>query len=348
MPEATNETKVVLIVDPDGVESGGLGRSLKQLGCEPQSCLDMHAALIASRAERPALVIVSADLLDGDGFMLCDQLRAEPTLKGVPVILLCGESAAGATVKAHEASPNRANAYLFRPLSVAAIVERAAAFLTHGCSVQTSVDDDEISISSAVEVVQPGSTKRPPPRKKAVSKSASLAPPPLRSALPPPPRVPRPPTAFKSTAPPPRSSVRAPLPPPSRPPARGSNLPTDDSSALREQLDARDREIGRLREELHAVEARHSAALAKQREELEQAYSAKYDAALAKARQSAQSDIRALDRLTEQLAEMMHQRDKARADLARSVESMSRARDSLVEAMHGVDLARAHASAPSG
>ena len=87
-------------------------------------------------------------------------------------------------------------------------------------------------------------------------------------------------------------------------------------------------EIKRLRDELNALEDKHEAAIAKQREELERAFRAEKDA---------------LEKMTElQLEDMMRQRDKARADLARLrdvEENIARARDSLIEAMRGVDLA---------
>jgi CheY-like chemotaxis protein len=298
MPQANDVTKVVLIVDPDGVESGALGRSLRQLGCEAQSCLDMHAALIAARAERPALVVSSAELLDGDGFNLCDQLRAEPTLAGVPIVLLCAPSVAS-IVKAHARSAKRADAYLMRPLSIASIVERVATFLGED-------DDDELSLNTA-QVVAPPSTPRPPPPKR---RSAP-------SSLPPSSRVPRPSEASASKAPPSRPSIRAPLPLPSLPPQRGPSVPP------RESL-----EVKRLQDELRALEAKHAAALAKQRDELETAFRA---------------EKAALEKMNElQLRDVMRQRDKARADLAKLADveqSIARARDSLIEAMRGVDLA---------
>ena len=58
MSEASDETKVVLIVDRDAAESSALGRRLRQLGCEPQSCSDAHAALVAAdraRLDLPAV-----------------------------------------------------------------------------------------------------------------------------------------------------------------------------------------------------------------------------------------------------------------------------------------------------
>jgi len=272
MTEESDTNKVVLIVDPDGVASGALGRSLRRLGCEPQSCWDMHAALIAARAERPALVIASSELLDGDGFMLCDHLRADANLAGLPVVLLCDESAT-ATVEQHRASPTKADAYLFRPLSVTAILQRVGKYLT-GESGPESADDDELSLNSAVEVIEPEKRKPPPPPKKSAMPPASVAPPPHESVVPPPPRLPQIdiPAEHHSEPPPPVAPVAKSgsiFPPrttksvfPSATPSmRAAGMSSRDFLDLREQLNAKDRELHKLREDFHAAEARHNEVL---------------------------------------------------------------------------------------
>ncbi len=165
--------RTVLIVDPDAAESVAIAKSLKKLGCEPKSCIDIHSAISVAKSDRPALVISSAELLDADGFTLCDQLKSDADTKSIPVVLLCDE-AQTTLADRHRESPAAADAYLFRPLSVTAILQRVAKYLVaeepsedepppESEVFEVELADVEDADVEETEVEAPEKPKRPPP-----------------------------------------------------------------------------------------------------------------------------------------------------------------------------------------
>ncbi|RKH23507.1 response regulator [Corallococcus sp. CA041A] len=71
----------------DSVHVDGARAALERLGVEAGGTLP-DAAPMASKAELPRLVIIDADLPDGDGFSLCGVLRADPKCAHLPVLLV--------------------------------------------------------------------------------------------------------------------------------------------------------------------------------------------------------------------------------------------------------------------
>ncbi|MBZ4333229.1 PleD family two-component system response regulator [Corallococcus sp. AS-1-12] len=74
------------------VHVDGARAALELLGVDPGGTRP-DAAPPESKAERPRLVIIDADLPDGDGFSLCGVLRADPKSAHLPVLLVakCAE-----------------------------------------------------------------------------------------------------------------------------------------------------------------------------------------------------------------------------------------------------------------
>jgi len=58
-----------------------------------------NEALTLASANKPALVILDAELPDGDGFSVCRQIKADPALKDTPVILVLSGVFSSSTIR---------------------------------------------------------------------------------------------------------------------------------------------------------------------------------------------------------------------------------------------------------
>lgn len=79
--------RCVLVVDDDIVESGVLGRYLRQQGLEVLTALDGVEAIRALQREHVDLVILDLFSLSDDGLQLLKRIRRDPDLKSLPVVV---------------------------------------------------------------------------------------------------------------------------------------------------------------------------------------------------------------------------------------------------------------------
>ncbi|MBK7865126.1 MAG: response regulator [Archangiaceae bacterium] len=78
----------LLLVDDDAMQLKLTAAILADAGFEVRTATGGAEALERARAERPDLVLSDVLMRDCDGFRLCQQVRAEPSLAGVPVVLV--------------------------------------------------------------------------------------------------------------------------------------------------------------------------------------------------------------------------------------------------------------------
>ena len=80
----------VLVVDdePDAVEF--VQAVLEEAGYEVAGAADGVAGLEAARAQAPDLVILDVQMPGKDGFTVFAEMRKDPELAGIPVIMLTG------------------------------------------------------------------------------------------------------------------------------------------------------------------------------------------------------------------------------------------------------------------
>jgi signal transduction histidine kinase len=87
---------------------------------------DGQAALHAARDTRPDLIVTDVMMPTLDGFGLLRELRADPSLRGIPVIMLSARAGEEARIEGIAAG---ANDYLVKPFSARELVARVAARL---------------------------------------------------------------------------------------------------------------------------------------------------------------------------------------------------------------------------
>ena len=119
-------TKRVLIVDDEPNIVISLEFLLKREGFAVSVARDGEEALAAIRAQVPDLVILDVMMPRLDGFSVLSQVRADPAVAAVPVLML--------TAKGREAEQKKglalgANAYLPKPFSTHELIAKAKALL---------------------------------------------------------------------------------------------------------------------------------------------------------------------------------------------------------------------------
>ncbi|GAA5448072.1 phosphate regulon transcriptional regulatory protein PhoB [Deinococcus depolymerans] len=88
---------------------------------------DGPQALAAARARRPDLIILDVMMPGGlDGYQVCAQVKADPTLRDVPVILVTARAQRADLQAGQDAG---ADAYLVKPFSPMELLERVTAML---------------------------------------------------------------------------------------------------------------------------------------------------------------------------------------------------------------------------
>lgn len=125
----------ILVVDADPTVQRALGYALTQAGYEVISASEGPGALRIARTERPALVLLAANLPGVDGFTVVSRLRLEdgPSTH-TPVILLLAEGEAEQRGKALRSG---ADDYLIKPFHPAELMARMRSLLSRFAPADT-------------------------------------------------------------------------------------------------------------------------------------------------------------------------------------------------------------------
>lgn len=89
---AAQRPACVLVVDDDRFQCKLLERLLADFDCRLQFAHSGAEAFAALARERPELILMDVQLPDADGVAITRQLKANPALAGIPVIMITGHS----------------------------------------------------------------------------------------------------------------------------------------------------------------------------------------------------------------------------------------------------------------
>jgi DNA-binding response OmpR family regulator len=103
----------VLVVDADPADREWVARVL-QSRYNVHFAQGMHEALDAIARARPDLEVSEVELADGDGFQLCSQLRRQPDLRELPILLLTRRSSTADKVRGFQVG---ADDYVVKPVA---------------------------------------------------------------------------------------------------------------------------------------------------------------------------------------------------------------------------------------
>jgi DNA-binding response OmpR family regulator len=133
--------RLVLFVDDEPVLRRNVTAHLKSLGMDVVALGDGDAALEALREQKPDLVCLDVDLPRISGYEVCEQIRSDPALDGLVVLMTCGRLSLEARAYSYEAG---ANAYLGKPYSMDRLAKAVRRLL------EPAPDDDtELSLRLA-------------------------------------------------------------------------------------------------------------------------------------------------------------------------------------------------------
>jgi two-component system phosphate regulon response regulator PhoB len=122
-------SKRILVVEDDRDLCELLGYNLGRSGYQVQTAGRVSDARIMLQQSRPDLVVLDVMLPDGDGFDFCRELRADPALRGVPILFLTARSQEIDKVLGLEIGGDD---YITKPFSPRELLARVKAHLRRG------------------------------------------------------------------------------------------------------------------------------------------------------------------------------------------------------------------------
>lgn len=111
----------ILIVDDSLTVRADLTEALEASGFKSIACATIADARVALRAQPISLVILDAKLPDGDGIELLEQIRTDPTLAAMPVLVLSSHAQIKDRIRALRAG---ASDFVGKPYDVAQVIAR--------------------------------------------------------------------------------------------------------------------------------------------------------------------------------------------------------------------------------
>ncbi|MCU0755514.1 MAG: response regulator [Xanthomonadales bacterium] len=116
----------ILIADDEPNIVVSLEYLMKREGYAVSVARDGRSALAAIREQRPALVLLDVMMPGLSGFEVCQEVRADPALSGVRILML---SAKGRETDIAKGQALGADAYLTKPFATRELVARVRALL---------------------------------------------------------------------------------------------------------------------------------------------------------------------------------------------------------------------------
>ena len=120
------KTKTILIIEDEADIRIFAARVLELEGYHVIQTESGDEGLRLVREIRPALVLLDLRLLEGDGWVVLEQLKSEPELAPIPVVVF---TASAAVSQQSRALATGASAYIVKPLSAASLRQTVARIL---------------------------------------------------------------------------------------------------------------------------------------------------------------------------------------------------------------------------
>lgn len=140
----------VLAVDDDPGALSALADALGTLGFNVVQAADGAAALDLARERQPDVVLLDVQMPGMDGFAVCRQLKADPTLLLIPVVFLTGHGSRRARLEGLEAG---ATDFLNKPCDLVELEVRVRN-LVNFRRLTTELDSAEQMVFSIARVVE--------------------------------------------------------------------------------------------------------------------------------------------------------------------------------------------------
>lgn len=116
----------ILVVDDEPNILYALEESVRDKGFECISACDGEEGLVLARGIRPNLIISDVIMPKLNGYELCEQLKADPVTRDIPVILV---TVRAADRDVQQGNASGADAYLIKPFHIHELTEQIDRFL---------------------------------------------------------------------------------------------------------------------------------------------------------------------------------------------------------------------------
>ncbi len=139
----------VLVADDSATIRGVAESLLRHNGYEVISTSDGSKALAMAKSQNPDLIFLDHIMPAKDGLTVCRELKADPQLRNIPVIMLLG---AGEAREAEKFLAAGASDYLFKPFVPKDFIEKAQKYLSpFSKSSMATQDTGKVPTSSLLE-----------------------------------------------------------------------------------------------------------------------------------------------------------------------------------------------------
>jgi two-component system, cell cycle response regulator DivK len=119
-------TRRILIVEDQQDNRQILRDLLTNNGFEVVEAEDGESGVDAAKTQRPDLILMDIQLPILDGYEATRQIKSDPNLKSIPIVVVTSYALSGDDQKAHEAG---CDAYVTKPFSPRALLAKIREFL---------------------------------------------------------------------------------------------------------------------------------------------------------------------------------------------------------------------------
>jgi DNA-binding response OmpR family regulator len=123
--ESTFGRAKVLCIDDDRLLLGLVKDAIETHGFEALTAIDGPSGLALAKAQRPDIILVDVMMPKMSGFEVCQHLRADPKLKGTPIIIITAMADPDLKAKGLEAGANLAIPKPFNPTQIIVLIKKA-------------------------------------------------------------------------------------------------------------------------------------------------------------------------------------------------------------------------------
>jgi CheY-like chemotaxis protein len=155
--------KKILLIENDSSFAAGIAESLETSGFEVRVTGDGKEGLDLAREWPPDAVVLCVELPGMSGYLVCQKLKKDDRLKALPLVLTSAE-ATEETFEKHRTLKARADEYLLKPYTAAALTEKLGALIGLPPAPGVEIAPEEELVSLEEELGIEGSAEGTPDR----------------------------------------------------------------------------------------------------------------------------------------------------------------------------------------
>jgi DNA-binding response OmpR family regulator len=123
--ESTFGRAKVLCIDDDRLLLGLVKDAIETHGFEALTATDGPSGLELAKAQHPDIILVDVMMPKMSGFEVCQHLRADPKMRGTPIIIITAMADPELKTKGLEAGANLAIPKPFNPTQIIVLIKKA-------------------------------------------------------------------------------------------------------------------------------------------------------------------------------------------------------------------------------